>query len=113
MAVVLRLARHGQRNRPFYRIVASEHSNRRDGKFIEVVGYLNTMSEPAIVRLHEDKIRRWIGNGAKVSQVVRSLLVKNMPGLVEAREKHQREKILDARRKRKARLSSKGKSAKK
>ena len=106
MAVTLRLARHGQKNRPFYRIVATESANRRDGKFIEVVGLYNTMSEPATVSLQEDKIKKWIALGAQVSSVVRSLLVKNYPGLVETREEHQRKKIQDARRKRKVRAKT-------
>lgn len=106
MAVTLRLARHGQKNRPFYRIVATESANRRDGKFIEIVGTYNTMTEPATVKLFEDKIKKWVGYGAQMSTVVRSLIKKNIAGIVEAREEHQTKKIQAARSKRKARAKS-------
>ncbi len=106
MAVTLRLARHGQKNRPFYRIVATEKTNRRDGKFIEIVGTYNTMTEPAAVKLYEEKIKKWVGNGAQLSGVVRTLIKKNIPGLVEAREEHKTKKTQEARSKRKARAKS-------
>ncbi len=106
MAVTLRLARHGKKNRPYYRIVATEKTNRRDGKFIEIVGTYNTMTEPATVKLYEDKIKRWVGHGAQLTGVVRTLIKKNIPGLIEAREEHKTKKVQDARRKRKARAKT-------
>lgn len=109
MAVTLRLSRHGQKNRPFYRIVATETQNRRDGKFIEIVGTFNSMSEPAVVSLQEDKIKKWIGVGAQYSGVVRDLIKKNIPGLIEKREDHQKAKIQAARKARKARAAKKKK----
>lgn len=109
MAVILRLARGGQTKRPFYRIVATEHTSRRDGKFIEIVGTLNTMVEPAVATLHEDKIRKWVKNGAQVSSVVSGHIKKQFPGLLEDRAKHKLSKIQDARRKRKARAAKKKK----
>lgn len=114
MAVTLRLARHGQKNRPFYRVVATDSANKRDGKFIEVIGTYNTMTEPATVRLNEEKVKKWLGRGAQLSSVVRRLVIKNFPGIVEAREEHQTKKIQDARRKRKERAKngSSGKKAK-
>lgn len=106
VAVTLRLARHGQKNRPYYRIVATETTSRRDGKFIEIVGTYNTMTEPASVKLYEDKIKKWVGHGAQVSSVVRSLIVKNIPGLLEAREEHKKKKTQETRRRRKERAKS-------
>ncbi len=105
MAVTLRLSRHGQRNRPFYRIVATETASRRDGRFIEIVGTLNTMTEPAVATLHEDKVRKWIKNGAQYSLVVKNIIKKQIPGLIEAREDNQRKKIQTARKARKARIA--------
>lgn len=112
MAVTLRLARHGQRNRPFYRVVATETANKRDGKFIEVIGTYNTMTEPATVRLNEEKIKKWLKNGAQLSSLVRSLIIKNFPGIVEAREDHKMKKVQAARKKRKERSKGGSKPAK-
>lgn len=107
MAVVLRLARHGQKKRPTYRIVAADRQARRDGRFIEILGTYNPVVEPAAVTLKEDRIRHWVGEGAKQSALVRSLIKKNIPGLVEEKETLQREKIQARRKKRKAQLKAK------
>lgn len=109
MAVVLRLARHGQTKRPYYRIVATEKTSRRDGRFIEVVGTFYPLVEPPMVKLDETKIKRWIADGAKPSGTVQSLIRKQMPGLYEAKVDHQRKKIQANRKKRKAALKSKAK----
>lgn len=103
MAVTLRLARHGQKKRPYYRIVAADKQARRDGRFLEVVGTYNPMINPAAVTLKEDKVKKWLGCGAKPTQLVRSLIAKSMPGLVEERERHQREKLHQRRLARKQR----------
>jgi small subunit ribosomal protein S16 len=112
MAVTLRLSRHGQKNRPFYRIVATETQNRRDGKFIEIVGTYNTMSEPAEAKLYEDKVKKWLSVGAQCSTVVRDLIKKNIPGLIEKREEHKKAKVQATRKARKARAAKPKKSAK-
>lgn len=106
---MLRLARHGQKKRPFYRIVAADKQCRRDGRFIEVVGVYNPMLTPAAVTLKEDKIKKWLGVGAKPTQLVRSLIVKSFPGLVEDREKHQLTKLQKARKARKQRAAARSK----
>lgn len=110
MAVTLRLTRQGQRNRPYYRVVAAEHTARRDGRFIEIIGTYNPLTEPPTIALKEDRVRRWIDVGATQSGLVRSLISKSFPGLVEEREKNQRQKIQARRKKRKAALSTKKKS---
>lgn len=103
MAVTLRLARHGQKKRPFYRIVASEKESRRDGRFLEVVGFYNPMQNPASISLKEDKVRRWIEVGAETTDVVTKLIKKQMPGVLEARLENKQAKVREARRKRKER----------
>lgn len=105
MAVTLRLARRGQKKRAFYRIVATERLERRDGGFIEILGHYNPMTDPPTVFLKEDRIKRWIEVGAQTTAIVRNMIVRNIPGLIEAREEHQRSKIQDRRRRRKARQS--------
>ncbi|NMC62504.1 MAG: 30S ribosomal protein S16 [SAR324 cluster bacterium] len=110
MSVMLRLARHGQKKRPFYRIVAASKQARRDGRFIEIVGNYDPLSNPPAVTLKEDRIRYWVGVGAKATASVQTLIKKNIPNLLEDREAHKKQKIIAARKARKARLSAKGES---
>ncbi len=72
----IRLARHGAKKRPFYRIVVSEVESRRDGRFLEIVGTYNPLQEPAEVTLKNDRIQYWMDQGAIPTDTVRSL-VKN------------------------------------
>lgn len=108
MAVTLRLARHGQKKRPFYRIVAAEKQARRDGRFIEIVGNYDPLTTPPTVNLKEEKVRRWISVGAQVSASVGTLLKKHFPNLLEERKSRQREKIVAARKARKTRTAGSG-----
>ena len=103
MAVTLRLARHGTRSRPFYRVVAIEKAGKRDGRFIELVGTYDPKTNPSTIVLKEDKVRKWVGLGAKPSRLVRGIIIKSFPGLVEGREKHALAKLQAARKSRKLR----------
>lgn len=80
MAVKIRLARLGAKKKPFYRIVAADSGAPRDGRFLEILGYYDPMKEPAVVKLHEDKVRTWLSRGALMSESARALLKKE--GLV-------------------------------
>ena len=78
--VVIRLARGGAKKRPFYNIVVSDSRDRRDGRFIERVGFYNPIagaSEEAI-RIAHDRIEHWRQRGAKLSDTV-AMLVKRSP----------------------------------
>lgn len=74
MAVKIRLARHGAKKRPYYRIVVAVSRCPRDGKFIEEVGRYNPCSEPAMVSFDMDKVDQWIKNGAQPTDTVASLI---------------------------------------
>jgi small subunit ribosomal protein S16 len=74
MAVKIRLARHGAKKKPFYRIVVADSDSPRDGKYLENVGTYNSLLDPAEVTLKSDRIRYWMDQGAKPSDTVRSLL---------------------------------------
>jgi small subunit ribosomal protein S16 len=76
MPVRLRLTRKGAKKRPFYRIVAADSEAPRDGRFLEVLGYYDPLKDPALVQMDEDKMRKWIQRGAKVSNTVGSILRK-------------------------------------
>ena len=76
MAVKIRLARHGAKKRPFYRIVVADSESPRDGRFLESVGTYNPLKEPAEVTLKADRVKYWMQQGALPSDTVRSLLKK-------------------------------------
>ena len=76
MAVKIRLARHGAKKRPFYRIVAADGESPRDGRFIEKLGTYNPLAEPAEVDCNDERVRYWLEQGAIPSDTVRSLLKK-------------------------------------
>lgn len=76
MAVRIRLTRKGAKKKPFYRLVAADSEAPRDGKFLEILGYYDPMKEPAVIKIHEDKVNYWLDKGALVSESVRSLLRK-------------------------------------
>jgi len=81
MAVRIRLTRKGAKKKPFYRLVAADSEAPRDGKFLEILGYYNPCKDPVEITLDEEKIKRWLDNGAIVSESVKSLL-KNQ-GLIK------------------------------
>ena len=74
MSVRIRLTRKGTKKKPFYRIVAADIESPRDGRFLETLGTYNPMTEPAAIALKEDRIRYWLGEGAKPSTTVQSIL---------------------------------------
>ena len=76
MAVKIRLARHGAKKRPFYRIVVADSESPRDGKFLENVGTYNPLVDPVEVFLKKERIKYWMDQGAKPSDTVKSLLKK-------------------------------------
>lgn len=79
MSVALRLARGGQKKRPFYRIVATDKRNARDGRFIEKLGTYNPMlakDNPQRVTLVEERIKYWLSVGAQPSERVHGFLHK-------------------------------------
>ncbi|MDJ0984334.1 MAG: 30S ribosomal protein S16 [Desulfobacterales bacterium] len=76
MGVRIRLARHGAKKKPFYRIVAADGESPRDGKFLEKLGTYNPLKDPAEITLNQDRINYWIEKGAIPSDTVRSLFKK-------------------------------------
>ncbi|WP_341678503.1 30S ribosomal protein S16 [Niveibacterium sp. SC-1] len=74
--VVIRLARGGAKKRPFYNIVATDSRSRRDGRFIERVGYYNPVAsgaEKALV-INSERLAYWQQNGAQLSPTVLRLV---------------------------------------
>ena len=78
MAVKLRLARHGSKKRPYYRLVVANDYARRDGLFIEHVGSYDPAQNPPAVALKRDRIQYWLEQGASATYTVQNLLEKFM-----------------------------------
>ncbi len=76
MSVKIRLARHGVKKKPFYRIVVADSECPRDGRYLEAVGTYNPLMDPAEVLLKEERIRHWIDQGAILTDTIKSLLKK-------------------------------------
>jgi small subunit ribosomal protein S16 len=74
MGVSIRLARHGAKKKPFYRIVVADSDSPRDGRFLEKVGTYDPLVDPAKVSLNSDRIKYWMAKGAVPSDTVKSLL---------------------------------------
>lgn len=74
MAVKIRLARHGAKKRPYYRIVVADSRSPRDGKFIDEVGRYNPCVEPSMIKFDMEKVDKWIANGAQPTDTVVRLL---------------------------------------
>jgi small subunit ribosomal protein S16 len=73
MSVVIRMQRAGGRNYPFFRVVVADSRRARDGRFLEKVGYYNPLSKPAQIHLDQERIRYWVGVGARMSESVASV----------------------------------------
>ena len=73
MAVKLRLKRMGSKKSPFYRIVAADSRSPRDGKFIELVGTYNPITNPAEVKINEEVAMKWLADGAQTTDTVKDL----------------------------------------
>ena len=76
MAVVLRLKRMGTNKKPFYRIVATEKTSPRDGRFIEEIGHYDPKKNPAAIKVNKERALYWLKNGAMPSVTVKSILKK-------------------------------------
>lgn len=74
MAVKIRLARHGAKKRPYYRIVVADSRSPRDGRFIDQVGRYNPCVDPAMVWFDDEKLEKWIGQGAQPTETVERLI---------------------------------------
>ena len=74
--------RMGAKGKPYYRLVVKEKRSKRDGKYIENLGTYDPMANPAAVKLNIERIQYWIGDGAKPTETVASL-IKHNPAAAE------------------------------
>ncbi|MEW6299169.1 MAG: 30S ribosomal protein S16 [Thermodesulfobacteriota bacterium] len=74
--VKIRLARHGAKKKPFYRIVVADARAPRDGRFIDLVGFYDPTKNPAVIQIKKDKIDKWLQHGAQPTDTVAQLIKK-------------------------------------
>ena len=74
MSVVIRLMRAGAKKRPFFRMVAADSRRQRDGRFLEILGHYNPLTQPYELVVHKDRVVSWISKGAQPSEQAASLL---------------------------------------
>jgi len=72
--LVIRLSRIGKKKTPFYRVVVTEKTRPRNGRFVEIVGTYDPLKKPAEIKLNAERIKHWLGRGAQPSDTVRSFL---------------------------------------
>ena len=72
--VKIRLQRFGAHKAPKYRIVAADSRSPRDGKFLEIVGTYNPITNPATVSVDAEKVNKWLANGAQPTVTVKNIL---------------------------------------
>jgi len=74
--VKIRLQRVGKKKAPFYHIVVADSRSPRDGKIVEQIGTYDPMTDPATIVLDNEKVEKWIKNGAKPTDTVKALIEK-------------------------------------
>jgi small subunit ribosomal protein S16 len=72
--VKIRLKRMGAKRKPFYRVVVADSRTPRDGRFLEQLGYYDPLTEPATIKIDEEKVVQWLNKGAQPSDSARMLL---------------------------------------
>lgn len=72
----IRMTRRGAKKDPHYRVVVTEKSSPRDGRFVEILGYYNPARQPVLLHLDLPRVDYWLGQGAKPTDTVRTLIRK-------------------------------------
>ena len=103
MAVKIRLARHGSKKRPYYRVIVADSRSPRDGRRIEEVGRYNPLTNPKTINLDLEKIAEWQSKGAQLTDAVAALVKAANEGA----------KTADAPKKSKKQLAKEAEAAKK
>ena len=102
MAVKIRLARHGSKKRPYYRVVVANSRSPRDGRLIEEVGRYNPLTNPKTINLDLEKIAEWQSKGAQLTDAVAALVKAAQEG----------EKVETVQKKSKKQLAKEAEAAK-
>ena len=76
MATKIRLKRMGSKKAPFYRVVVSDSRYPRDGRFVDTLGYYNPLTDPAEIKIDEEKAKSWLEKGAAPTDTAKNVLKK-------------------------------------
>ena len=76
MAVKIRLTRLGDKKSPFYRVIVADSRSPRDGKFVDIIGTYNPLTDPAEIKIDNEKAEKWLKNGATPTATAKAVLVK-------------------------------------
>jgi small subunit ribosomal protein S16 len=85
--VAIRLRRAGAKKRPFFRVVVTDSQSARDSSFVEILGYYNPRTRPAVVNVDKARVDYWLSKGAQPSDSVRTLIARHLttpPAAAEA-----------------------------
>ncbi|MDR1545513.1 MAG: 30S ribosomal protein S16 [Deltaproteobacteria bacterium] len=74
MALKVRLARLGAKKKPYYRLVVADSAAKRDGRFLEIVGFYDPNRSPAYLEIKKEQLDGWLAKGAKPTETVASLI---------------------------------------
>lgn len=109
MAITIRLRKQGRAKRPFYRMVVTDSRVKRDGRYIEAIGWYNPMEkgEENVCQVKADRAEHWLNHGAEVSDSAESLLVRIAPEVMKRRKERLEARAKKAREARKARKAKK------
>lgn len=92
----IRLARHGRKGRPSYRVVVQDSRSPRDGRFVEILGQYDPLPDPPVFNIDAERARHWLGKGAQPTETVHRFLAKE--GLIDPLMPKPRSKRADAKR---------------
>ena len=81
MALKIRLTRLGDKKSPFYRVVVADSRSPRDGKFVDILGTYNPLTETPEIKINAEKAAQWLKNGAQPTDTAKELLIKS--GVIE------------------------------
>jgi small subunit ribosomal protein S16 len=76
--LAIRLRRAGSKKRPFFRVVVADSKAARDSSFVEILGYYNPRSKPAVVDVDTARVQHWIEKGAQPSDSVRTMIAHHL-----------------------------------
>jgi small subunit ribosomal protein S16 len=76
MAVRIRLTRLGRKKKPFYRIIVADSESKRDGKFLDILGTYDPLTDPVSIKIDDTKLQDWLGKGALPTTTVKSIIKK-------------------------------------
>ena len=81
--LMIRLSRIGKKKHPFYRVVVTEKTRPRNGRFVEIVGTYDPQKQPALIQLNNERVQYWLSKGAQPSDTVRSFLSTPKPAIAQ------------------------------